>query len=389
MRTPSGIHAVKGFMSWECFVEAFQKYRLEQFENDLFLHFRRASKGSITAGNTHPFPLSAALEELRKTEFRTDYVLMHNGTLLVTPVTPELSDTAELSRRLGEGCFQQKIPECLALLKSFIGTSRIAVMTPDQVHLAGEWHTRDQVLFSNLRWDLKDLGCLGKMTSGDSGILHEFTWDDCPCQIMEPKEPKKTRSGNPWIWKTGKITSSDFEKEMLDRGYYLASMQTPNECGASESLKLWDSFFTELLKYRFCGYPVLYSTGPDGLMVYHWGGANPRKIGCIYSEDPVCEFPGSSGGKGNVPRTNESGNEAESLNCFCNPADHLAPLVQAGVPMIYNMADDNPQFPADEYTRSLVKNYLAACKVQVFRQGGKFNLQSVCDAVEDAVRPKL
>ena len=171
-------------------------------------------------------------------------------------------------------------------------------------------------------------------------------------------------------------------------------------------MKHWDSFYAELtLKYDFGRWPILYGIGPGGLMVYSWGAANSKTISCIYSENPVCDFKSWPGGKGNVPpstedwqnllRAYEFSNETEALNWPYNPVDNLAPLIRAGVPLIHSIDDHHAEFPVDENTGLLEKNYLAAvCKMQVFRHTGKSpaddsdGLQTICNAVENTLLPK-
>ena len=51
-------HIRKGFMTWEDFVRAFEKFNLADCESDLLIHFRIATHGGISPGNTHPFPIT-------------------------------------------------------------------------------------------------------------------------------------------------------------------------------------------------------------------------------------------------------------------------------------------------------------------------------------------
>ena len=143
-------HICKGFMTWEDFVRAFEKFNLADCESDLLIHFRIATHGGISPGNTHPFPITKEKKYLQHTNILTNSVLIHNGMLPIEPEFRDISDTMELCRRLSD--FPGKLPETLKLLNGFIGTNRIAIMLPGKVHLAGKWTKINGVYFSNTHW---------------------------------------------------------------------------------------------------------------------------------------------------------------------------------------------------------------------------------------------
>jgi len=124
----------KGYMTWKQFKAAFEKYRLADFTGDLLLHFRIATHGGISPGNTHPFSLTKDVKLLKHTNVLTNYALIHNGIL---PIKPEgdISDTMEFCRRLAP--LYQNIPSAFNLIEGMAGNNKIAVMTRDKVHLFG------------------------------------------------------------------------------------------------------------------------------------------------------------------------------------------------------------------------------------------------------------
>lgn len=146
---PHPIEIHKGFMTWEAFAAAFQQHHLADFAGDLLLHFRIATHGGVSPGNTHPFSITPEIKILQQTSVATDVALIHNGILPVAPTVAGISDTMELCRRLAG---LHDIPAVLALLEDFIGDNKIAVMTKNKVHLAGKWETLDHVYFSNTFW---------------------------------------------------------------------------------------------------------------------------------------------------------------------------------------------------------------------------------------------
>ena len=140
-------------MTWKQFKAAFEKYRLADFAGDLLLHFRIATHGSISPGNTHPFSLTGDVKLLKHTNVRTNYALIHNGILPIKP-SGDISDTMEFCRRLAP--LYQNIPSAFNLIEGMAGNNKIAVMTRERVHLFGDWQCVEGVYFSNLLWDWQE-----------------------------------------------------------------------------------------------------------------------------------------------------------------------------------------------------------------------------------------
>lgn len=153
---PIEIH--KGFMTWESFLWAFEKYQLADFSGEMFLHFRITTHGGTSPGNTHPFSITKDIKILQYTNVLTNYALVHNGILPIEPENKGISDTMELCRRLAKGSFYQDVPAVFNLIKGMIGSNKIAVMTKDKVHLLGDWEIDNGVYFSNMLWDWQDFG---------------------------------------------------------------------------------------------------------------------------------------------------------------------------------------------------------------------------------------
>ena len=143
----------KGYMTWKQFKAAFEKYRLADFAGDMLLHFRIATHGGISPGNTHPFSLTKDVKLLKHTNVRTNYALIHNGILPIKP-KGDISDTMEFCRRMAP--LYQNIPSAFNLIEGMTGNNKIAVMTRERVHLFGQWECVKGVYFSNLLWDWQE-----------------------------------------------------------------------------------------------------------------------------------------------------------------------------------------------------------------------------------------
>ncbi len=141
----------KGFMEWQEFVKAYDKYNLANYQGELLIHFRVATHGGVCGGNTHPFPLTNDVSLLQSVDVLSNYALIHNGILPITPSQKNISDTMELCKKLANGKFA--IPQIMNLLDDLIGNNKIAIMTNKEVYLAGNWKNLNGVYFSNLNWD--------------------------------------------------------------------------------------------------------------------------------------------------------------------------------------------------------------------------------------------
>ncbi len=143
----------KGYMTWEHFVTAYEKYHLADFAGDLLLHFRIATHGGICPGNTHPFAFTRYIRLLQHTNVLTNYALIHNGMLPLKPGNVDISDTMELCRVIAGKSLFRNVTAIPDLIPGMVDDNRIAIMTRDKVHLFGQWECIDGVYYSNLLWD--------------------------------------------------------------------------------------------------------------------------------------------------------------------------------------------------------------------------------------------
>ena len=208
---------------------------------------------------------------------------------------------------------------------------------------------------------------------------HHFHFDGCACTVVEPSSPLP---GVRWVWKAEFFAAfPKFELEMLHRGYYICYMNVGNTFGCPEAMEHFDRFY-ELLttRYKFNAYPILVGLSRGGLYIYNWACRNPEKTGCIYADNPVCDFKSWPGGKGRGPGSPENwwellksyrfANEEEALK-YPTPIDNAEILVKAGVPIVHAVATEDEVVPVDENT-DLMEQKIHACggKIKVFRHPG-------------------
>lgn len=76
----------KGFMDYESFIKAFRRANRKYNFTDcgVLIHFRITTHGGTNPECTHPFPLVADEELMKKTKVRTNYAVIHNGIISLT-----------------------------------------------------------------------------------------------------------------------------------------------------------------------------------------------------------------------------------------------------------------------------------------------------------------
>lgn len=88
----------KGYMKYDRFIERYREL-LKKFNNfsnkSLVIHCRIGTSGRNTQGNTHPYPITNKLKELKKTTFKTDLGIAHNGIIRDYELTGNHNDTQE------------------------------------------------------------------------------------------------------------------------------------------------------------------------------------------------------------------------------------------------------------------------------------------------------
>lgn len=92
------VHIHKGFMSWKKFKTAFKPLK-NRVDIPIVMHFRITTNGGTIPQNTHPFPLSENIGDLRSLDFDCEVGIAHNGIIKMTANATHESDTMEFIRK--------------------------------------------------------------------------------------------------------------------------------------------------------------------------------------------------------------------------------------------------------------------------------------------------
>ena len=207
---------------------------------------------------------------------------------------------------------------------------------------------------------------------GDIGDFHGFrmyTDADTGRRVVAPKE---VAEGRPWVWRARFWGHEpQFDVAMLERGFHVVYCDVADLFGSPQAVRIGDDFYHTLVDdHHFSKKPVLEGMSRGGLFIYNWAAAHPDCVTAIYGDAPVMDFKSWPAGK----RAGKSGPGADiwdtclqaygltheqALTAAVNPIDNLAPLAEAGVPILHVVGDDDDVVPVSENTAIAEARYHA------------------------------
>lgn len=147
----------KGFMTWDEFKEVHDKHKFTDNDTVVY-HFRIATTGSVSPENTHPFPISKDMKDLKTTEIETSVGITHNGIVAkYGDKKADISDTQDFVQKiLSSNNFKKRI-KSRKLKKvygriSSITSSKFCILDDQGLILVGDGWITDkdsEMIFSN------------------------------------------------------------------------------------------------------------------------------------------------------------------------------------------------------------------------------------------------
>jgi pimeloyl-ACP methyl ester carboxylesterase len=183
--------------------------------------------------------------------------------------------------------------------------------------------------------------------------------------------PDAAAPGLPWVWHGEFFGHRPVpDVALLGRGFHIVYLAVPNLFGAPEALEHWDRAYRLLTEtYGFAPKAALVGLSRGGLYCYNWASQHPERVACVYADAPVCDLKSWPLGHGAGPGTpNEipkllaayGVSEIEALLAVAlNPVDRLAPLAEAGIPLLHVYGDADELVPWEENTGVLAERYEA------------------------------
>jgi len=204
--------------------------------------------------------------------------------------------------------------------------------------------------------------------------------------VLPNKRPEK--GPTPWVWfapalrdARGRVRYPNrwhdwLFSRLLGGGVAVCGVDVGESWGNPKGREEFSKFYEFVVKqFGLSPKPRMFGQSRGGLMVLNWAADNPKKVQCIGAIYPVCKISVTPffarvynlGGRktpkatwNRLPETErEKLNEAELRKEFKrhNPLDRLAPLAEAGVPLLTLHGIEDKLVPLLAHSVELVRRY--------------------------------
>ncbi|MEN6335142.1 MAG: GDSL-type esterase/lipase family protein [Phycisphaerales bacterium] len=144
--------------------------------------------------------------------------------------------------------------------------------------------------------------------------------------------PGTAAPGKPWVFRADFVDrDAAVDLALLAKGFHIVTGPVPYNADGP-SLQHWNAVYKHLTGHGFSAKPVMEGIGGAAGEAYAWAVANPDKVSCVYGENPILQS-----------------------RLAGSPLENLAPLAQAGVPILHVCGGLDPWL--DSQTRVAEKRY--------------------------------
>ena len=197
---------------------------------------------------------------------------------------------------------------------------------------------------------------------------YDFKYKQKEARLIVPNNPLP---GKPWLWRARfPDWHTEADSILVSDGFHLAYINTDNQYGSPDAIKIWDDFYAFLTtELKLQKKVALIGVSRGGLFIYNWAKKNPEKVACIYAEAPVCDFKswpaGFGASKGNLndwkKLKEEYGfiSDDEAKLYSNNPIDSLDALAGEKVPILHMIGLNDKIVPPNENTMPLINKYIS------------------------------
>jgi len=183
--TTDGVVISKGYFGNDEIERAIKAEGIDTTALTMIFHFRIATHGAVNEGTCHPFPMTSDVDALTATDVIAPIAVAHNGIIPRMPNDKDLSDTMLFIRDYMAPLGDSINKDAVRNLISKLAASKLAIMTPENLYLIGDFIDKDGWLFSNdtykeMAWTKyvkEDISTRGAGTSTDR-INREWNDDD-------------------------------------------------------------------------------------------------------------------------------------------------------------------------------------------------------------------
>ena len=175
--------------------------------------------------------------------------------------------------------------------------------------------------------------------------------------------PAKADSSHPapWVWYAPTLPGlpGDAEEWMfrrfLDAGIAIAGIDVGESFGSPEGRRLFTALYGVLLGRGFAERACLLARSRGGLMAYNWAVEHPSCVACVAGIYPVCSLISYPGAKIAAPAYALTEYQFTEDLADHNPVVRVAPLADAGVPILHIHGDRDTVVPLDANSGELAR----------------------------------
>ncbi len=190
--------------------------------------------------------------------------------------------------------------------------------------------------------------------------------------ILPPSPPRGDVV--PWVWFAPTLLPKfpdELETWMFRRflaaGVAIAGIDVGESFGSPRGRAGFSRLYDVLTKQRCLSpRPALLARSRGGLMHYNWAVEHPTQVACVAGIFPVCDLRSFPGLERTARAHDTTVADLVSTLSAHNPVDRVAPLAQAGVPVLHLHGDRDEGVPVEANSAALAERYRAA--------GGEFRL---------------
>lgn len=202
----------------------------------------------------------------------------------------------------------------------------------------------------------------GSESQWNGCVRYDFRFEGRDAIVVVPDTAAK---GNPWIWRPAFFDAfPSVDKALLAKGFHVVYYDVTHSYGNPRAVALGTEFYHYMQEhYRLSPKVTLEGFSRGGFYALNWAIQNPDKVACIYLDAPVCDlfsWPGRKQAdlwRDMLKEWNLTDEEMASFKG--NPADNLAPLAEAGVPIISVCGDSDRVVPFRDNMDVVRSRYLA------------------------------
>jgi lysophospholipase L1-like esterase/pimeloyl-ACP methyl ester carboxylesterase len=186
----------------------------------------------------------------------------------------------------------------------------------------------------------------------------DFSFEGRSCKVVKPKYAAK---GRPWVWRArfwGHEPQTDIA--LLENGYHIVYCDVAELFGNERAVTVWNHFYALLHRAGLSAKAVLEGMSRGAVYALNWAAENPRKVSCVYIDNPVLDLKSWPAGMGRQPASEA---EFETFKADFNlktkadvaafhgsPIDKTGKIAKGNYPILILCADADSALPPEENT---------------------------------------